>query len=468
MNLHQFLLALRGRLWVFLSLLLATVGAAVLVTLLMPKTYEATVSLLLDNRDEQSLSGTMPSVRERIGFMQTQMDIIQSPRVARRVVDDLRLAEGPAVQQAFAKAKQNGSVEDWVASGLLAGLKVNNSQSSVVQLIYADRDPRFAATVANAFAKAYMETTLSLRVDPTRQAATWFDEQLKGLRSDLENAQNKLAAFQKEKGIVATDERLDVEQARLTELSTQALQAQNLTFEAQSRSGLANKSTSPQELPEVLGNPLVQALKTELLRAESKLQELSTRLGPNHPQYQQQASEIAALRSRLNGEVSRVVAGVRNLTAQNQARSAALQAALDAQRKRVLETRDARNQAFILARDVDTAQKAYEAAQARQLVNKVDAGARQTNVTVLNPAVEPSAPTKPKKALNILLGLAVGLMLGVAAVFLLELLDRRVRSVEDLEEGLDAPLLGTLQPWHPSRLLGAGTNGPRALPSPAV
>ena len=466
MNLHQFLLALRGRLWVFLSLLVATVGAAVVVTLLMPKTYEATVSLLLDNRDEQSLAGTIPSGRERIGFMQTQMDILTSPRVARKVVEDLKLAEGPAVQAAFAKSKQAGTVEDWVASGLLAGLKVNNTQSSVVSLTYQDRDPRFAAKIANAFAKAYMDITLALRVDPTRQAATWFDEQLKVLRKDFENAQNKLAAFQKEKGIVATDERVDVEQARLTELSTQALQAQNLTYEAQSRSGMANRNTSPDTLPEVLGNPLVQALKTELLRAEAKLQELSTRLGPNHPQYQQQASEIAALRAKMNGEISRVVAGVRNLTVQNQARSASLQKALEEQRQRVIEMRDARNQAFVLTRDVETAQKAYEAALARQLVNKVDGGARQTNVTVLNPAVEPSSPTRPRKGLNIMLGLAVGLMLGFAAVFLLELLDRRVRSTEDLEMGLDAPLLGTLQPWHPSRLLGSGNTGTRALPSP--
>jgi len=468
MNLHQFLLALRGRLWVFLSLLGATVAAAVVVTMLMPKTYEASAAILLDNRDEQSLSGTVPSARERIGFMQTQMDIIQSQRVARRVVEDLKLAEGPAMEEAFARSKQKGTKEDWVAAGLLAGLKVNSSQSSVVQLNYSDRDPRFAAQVANAFAKAYMETNLALRVDPTKQAASWFDEQLKVLRHDLETAQNKLAAFQKEKGIVATDERVDVEQARLTELSSQALQAQNLTYEAQSRSGLANKNASPDNLPEVLGNPLVQALKTELLRAEAKLQELSMRLGPNHPQYQQQASEIAALRSKMDGEVSRVVAGVRNLTAQNQARSASLQAALDAQRKRVIEMRDARNQAFILQRDVDTAQKAYEAALARNIVNKVESGARATNVTVLNPAVEPSSPVKPRKAVNIMLGVVVGLMLGLAAVFLLELLDRRVRSVDDLEEGLDAPLLGTLQPWHPSRLLGAGTNGPRALPSPAA
>ena len=92
MNIHQFLLALKGRLWVFLSLLAATVVAAVAVTLAMPKSYDASVALLVDNRDEQSLTGALPSARERTGFIQTQIDIIQSPRVARRVVENLKLA----------------------------------------------------------------------------------------------------------------------------------------------------------------------------------------------------------------------------------------------------------------------------------------------------------------------------------------------------------------------------------------
>jgi chain length determinant protein EpsF len=400
--------------------------------------------------------------------MQTQMDIMQSQRVARRVVEDHKLAEGEGVKAAIRAANGKGSVEDWVASGLLPNLKVYSTQSSVVQLTYKDSDPKFATDVANAFAKAYMEITLALRVDPTKQAATWFDEQLKVLRSDLEKVQDRLAKFQKEKGIIATDERVDVEQARLAELSTQALQAQNMTFEAQSRSSLANGNRSPDALPEVIGNPLIQALKTDLLRAVAKLQELSTRLGPAHPQYQQQASEIAALRSKMNAETSRVVAGVQNVTAQNRARQASLQAALEPQRKRVLEMRDARNEAFILTRDVETAQKAYEAALGRHLVNKVEAGARQTNVSILNPAVEPSWPSKPKRLLNIALGIVMGLVLGLAAVFLLELLDRRVRSGDDLETGLDAPLLGTLQPWHPSRLLGTSQGIHKALPSPAA
>jgi len=467
MTIPQFLLALRGRLWIFLSLLGATVVAAVVVTALMPKTYEATVSLLLDNRDEQSLSGTLPAMRERLGYMQTQMDILQSPRVARRVVENLKLADSPQVRQAFAQSKNPGSIEDWIGGGLLSKVKVSSSQSSVVSLTYASDDPQFAALVANGFANAYMDTTLNLRVEPTKQAAAWFDDQLKLLRADFEKAQDRLAKFQKAKGILATDERLDVENARLAELSTQALQAQNATFEAQSRSGLATGGkSSAANLPEVLGNPLIQALKTDLLRAESKLQELSTRLGPAHPQYIQQNEEVTALRSRMNSEIARVVEGVKNLTAQNRAREGSLTAALAAQRQRVIEMRDAKNEAFVLARDVETAQKAYEAALARQTVNKVESGARATNISILNPAAEPAGPSKPKKMLNVLLGFVVGTILGLAAVFLLELIDRRVRSIDDLEANLEVPVLGTVREWRPSRLLGGPSNGTPALPSP--
>jgi chain length determinant protein EpsF len=466
-NLHQFLLALRGRFWVFATLAATTAVVALLVTLIMPKQYESTVSLLLDNRDEQSLSGTMTSGRDRTGFMQTQMDIIMSNRVAAQVARDLKLTDSPQVKEAFAKTGGRGSVDEWVASGLLQNLKVTSSQSSVIQLTYKAADPDFAAKAANAFANAYMATTLALRVAPTKQATGWFDEQLKTLRSDLEAAQEKLAAFQKEKGIVATDDRVDVEQARLTELSNQLLRANDMLYEAQSRSGLASGNGRREELPEVLGNPTVQAIKTQLVTAEAVLAEMATRMGPNHPQYIQQASTVGSLRGRMNAEINRVVAGVQNLTTQNRSRAQQLEAAVEAQRQRVMDLRDAKNAAFILQRDVETAQKAYEAAQQRLTVNKVESGARFANVTILNEASPPARPARPRVLVNLALGVLLGLVLGFGAVFLMELLDRRVRSSEDLDTNLDAPVIGHLQTWNPSRLLGGNGGSHRALPSPA-
>jgi chain length determinant protein EpsF len=468
MNFHQFLLALKGRFWVFLSLLAATVLAAIVVTILMPKTYDATVSVLVDNRDEQMMNQQQMPARAQLGYMQTQVDIIQSQRVARQVVKDLHLADNDAVRADWQKAGAKGTPEDWVATGLLSKLKVEVSQSSVIGVSYSASNSKFAADVANAFAKAYVDTTLQLRTQPAQQASSWFDEQLKGMRADLETAQAKLAAFQREKGILIVDERMDIETGRLAELSSQALQATSTSYDNASRYGQATKRASD-TLPEVIANPLVTALKTELLRAESKLQELSTRVGPNHPQYIQQRSEVEALRSRVTSESGKVAQGLATATAQARAREGALKADLERQRRKVADLRDARAESLILQRDVDTAQKAYDAALARYHVNKVDGAARSTNVTILNPAIEPTFPSKPRVSLNIALGLFVGTLLGLAAIFLLEILDRRVRSDPDLDGvmlGMDVPLLGTLHTWHPSRMLG-GDDAPRALPSPA-
>ena len=463
MTLQQFLLALRGRLRLFFAIVGATFLGVAVVTFFMPRTYDGIVSILADIKDEQMLTSPQQSPRMQLGYMQTQIDILQSQRVAKKVVEDLKLDQNPAVQAAYEKRGGKGDVKDWIAGGLLADLKVDSSQSSVIVAKYSSDDPKFAADVANAFAKAYVATVLNLRTEPTKEAAAWFDEQLKALRDQFQQAQAKLADYEKENGIIATDERLDVEVMRLNELSAQSLRAADLNYEAGARSGIARGAG--ESAPDVLANPLVQGLKGDLLRAEAKLSELSTRLGPNHPQYQQQQAEVQALRERITSESSRVIGGARATAGQSASRRAALDRDMAEQRKKVETLRQARHRSQVLVRDVDTAQKAYEAALQRFLVNKVESGAKQTNVAILNPAVEPMMPAKPKVALNLVLGLFVGLLLGGAAVFFLEILDRRVRSNTDLEVGADVPLLGTLQPWEPSRLL-TGANAPRALPNP--
>jgi chain length determinant protein EpsF len=464
MTLQQFLLALRGRLGLFLAILGATFLGVAVVTFFMPRTYEGVVSILADNKDEQMLTSPTQSPRMQLGYMQTQIDILQSQRVARKVVEDLKLDQNPNVQAAYQKRGGRGDVKDWIAGGLLADLKVDSSQSSVIVAKYSSDDPKFAADVANAFAKAYVDTVLKLRTEPTKEAAAWFDDQLKSLRDQFQQAQAKLADYEKENGIIATDERLDVEVMRLNELSAQSLRAADLSYDAGARSGIAGRGAAD-SAPDVLANPLVQGLKGDLLRAESKLSELSTRLGPNHPQYQQQQAEVQALRERIAAESNRVIGGARATAGQSASRRASLDRDMAEQRKKVEALRQARHRSQVLIRDVDTAQKAYEAALQRFLVNKIESGAKSTNVAILNAATEPMMPAKPKVPLNLALGLFVGLMLASAAVFFLEILDRRVRSNADLEVGADVPLLGTLQPWEPSRLL-TGPNAPRALPNP--
>jgi chain length determinant protein EpsF len=476
MTIGQLLLSLRARPWIFAIIVALTVLSTTIVTLLLPKTYVATASLLVDNRDEQqsmsSGNGNYVPPRMQTGYLQTQMDLITSHRVARKVVRDLDLTRDRAAREAFiAETDGAGSFEDWLAKSLLKKLKVDSSQSSVMQIIYKARDAHSAALIANEFAKAYIATALELRVEPSRQTAAWFDEQVKGLRARLEEAQAKLTKFQREKGIIATDERLDVENARLAELSTQLVQVQNLTYAAGTKERMARSlgdiGVRREEVPEVLASTFIQALKTDLLRGEAKMQELSTQLGVNHPQYQRQQSENRSLRQRIDAETRKIVDGLANAARQTRQHEAELKSALTAQRARVLEVKQHRSEAGVLIRDVETAQKAYDNAMQRLMVSKVESGATRTNLSVLDPAVEPNRPAQPRVALNIALSVVVGTLLAMGVVFLMERANRRVRALEDLETGFDVPLIAQLNPWQPApRLLERARTRGWALPAP--
>ena len=472
MNLNLFLSALRARLGMFALALAATILAATVASLLWPKSYKATASVLVDaNKDEQSLSNVLLPPRERISYMQTQMDIITSERVARKVVQDLKLAESPSSRTAFEEeAGGKGSIEDWLAETLLKRLKLETTQSSVIQINFSSVDPRFSALVANAFAKAYIDTMLELRVEPTRQAAEWYDEQLKTLRANLEDAQAKLTNYLQREGIVSVDERYDVDTTRLGALSEQVVKAQEQTFQWNAREQQAReflkRGGSLDRLPDVLDNPFIQRLKTDLHQGEAKLRELATQYGSNYPQYQRQLSENRSLREKLDAEMKKVAEGIASSARQSRQREADLTKAMSAQRTRLLELKDTRNEFTVLRRNVESAERAYDTAMQRHVVSEVESRASQTNVTVLNPAAVPGKPSLPKIPLNIALSVVVGTMLGIGMVVLMEMLDRRVRSRSDLN--LDVPLLVVLNAWQPAanRLLGPPSGAARALPNP--
>jgi protein tyrosine kinase modulator len=474
MNLYQFLAALRARFGVFAFLLFVTVLAAAAVSFLLPKTYTATVSLLVDAKEEQSLSNVLrPLVgpQERISYMQTQLDIIKSEKVARKVVQDLKLTQSPMAQKLVEDAAEHGrSVEDTLVENLLEHLDVGTTQSSVIQASFSARDPAYSADVANGIGKAYIETMLELRVEPTQKAAAWFDEQLKSLRANLEDAQAKLTEYYQRRGIVSADENVDVENTRLAILSGQVGRAQEQTSEWKSREQQARafmeRGGSPERMPEILDNPFIQRLKEDLLHGEAKLQELSAHYGPNYPQYQRQVSENRSLREKLDVEMKKIVAGIESSARQSRQREADSRNAMAAQRARVLALKENRNELTVLRRNVESAERAYDTAMQRSVVSQVESRANQTNVAVLNPAAVPRKHSQPKITLNIALSMVVGTILGIVMVMLLEVLDRRVRSRSDLN--LDVPLLAVLNEHQPTglRLLGwSGSNRP-ALPNP--
>jgi chain length determinant protein EpsF len=447
-NPQDILLIVWAHRYVIVAMVGITVLSAVGVSLLLPSQYDATASVVVTFRDPQT---QMLPVQLSPSYMATQLDIVQSRNVALQVVDKLKLTESPSARELWQDSTDGrGSIRDWLADRLLKKLTLTPSRDSrVLDLTYSGSDPRIAAAVANAFANAYIDTTVQLAVEPARRDAAWLNDQLKPLRQRLEAAQAKLSAFQREKGIFSNDERLDVETARLNELSSQLVQAQGLMHEAQSRQTelehLTAKGGSAESLKEFSSDSYIQNIKSELAQREAQLAQLRGQFGVNHPQRQRAYAEVVNLRAQLASATRRLARSVASEADIARARVEALNKEVAAQRAKVLQLKEARDQMPPLEREVVSAQAAYDTAAARFNESQLRSREPDANVAMLSPAVEPTKRSSPRMLLNLLVATFLGGGLGVGAALLLELLAPRARTAQMLQSRLGLPMLGVLE-----------------------
>jgi chain length determinant protein EpsF len=440
-NLLQILLILRLRWWLVLLLFTLTVGAAAVYVMNVPKQYSSTTSLLLDIKTDPLLATLAPTLATP-GFMATQTEIIKSDRVGMRVVKMLGLAQNPTVVAQWREATDGRvPLETYYGDIMLRGLVVEPSQgSSILNLTYSANDPKFAAAVANTFARAYIDLSVELRLGPTREYASFFDDRQKQLRVDLEAAQAKLSAFQQTKGIVASAERLDLEITRLSSLETALAGALAESADTSSRS----RNTGTETSVDVQQSGVVQGLKSELARAETRMIEVSTNYGSNHPVRVQLEAQIAELKQQLSSEMRRVsgaTASVNRITGQ---KIGELRSMIEAQKRVVLSLRSQRDEAAVLQREVDTAQRAFEAVSTRRSQLANESQAEQAAARILSPATEPLTHSKPNIPKAFVIAIALGLMLGVGAALAWEMLDRRIRSESDMGVVEGVPVLGVM------------------------
>jgi polysaccharide biosynthesis transport protein len=433
---HQFLLVLRVRYKLALLVLICTMAAVLVIGFFLPKKYTATASLVVDVRNRDPVAAMfMPSGTA------TQVEIIKSDRVAQRVVKLLMLDESQAMRQQWQEATSGENpFEGWLIAHLERNLSVK-PQGDIINISYTAADPGLAATGANAFAQAYMDAVVEMKIEPAKQYAKWFGDQAKVLRENVEQAQARLSRYQQSKGIVERQEQLDYETAKLRDLSSQLTVVQAQTNDSRSR-----HKSGADTLPEVMGNPLITGLKSDIARREATLEETALNLGRNHPQYQRLVSELASLKKKLETEVLNITRSYSTASTVGQSNESVLMAAIEAQKRKLLALKSQRNELDVLQRDVDAATRAYDAVANRFNQTSLESqSTTQTNVSVLNPAVEPLTPSSPKPwRVMLLMSIALGILTSAGVTFMLEKLDPRIRSADDLAEMLQLPVLGII------------------------
>lgn len=442
MSFQQFLQIIFARKKVFVSVLMVCVITTSIMSIILPKQYTAEAAIEIDTVKVDPITNIPMSGQLIPGYLATQVDIITSHNTARKVVEMTGLNQLPDAQIKFQDAsKGKGNIVDWLADSIVKDLDVKPSrESSVIALQYTSSDPAFASVMANTFVEAYKKVIIEMRSNLAQQNNVFFQQQLQTLQVKLEKAQKVLSDYQQKQGIVASDERIDVENQRLNDLSTQLVSTQGLLIDAQSR--LKKEGSIA---PDVLNNPLIQQLKSQLAMQESKFKQIAAKEGPNHPAYQQTLAELNSARAQLNSQISQYSNSLTSAAENLEQRLANLQKALDMQKMRVLELKSQRSRLDLLQRDVDNAQQVYQIAMQKLSESSLESRSDLTNVSVLKAAPEPINASKPRVFINIILALILGSIFGVTLALFAELRDRRIRSASDVEQLLGVSVLANIK-----------------------
>lgn len=434
----DYLMALRSR-WQLIGLVTLTVLAAVVVwTWTSPRQYNASATLLFDTSQANPV-GTK-GASEGKSAIGTQADIIRSTYVAQRVVRNLKLEQEPELVQSYRQSGRTSlPFEEWLGRRLATPLQILPTRNTnVLAVSYASTDPTQAARLATAFAEAYVQTQLQLRIDPARVYSQWFESQISDARRRMEGAQARLTRFQQARGLIGAG-RFDIEQAQLSALSQQLTTAQADAAQARARAGSnVGQSSNAQQ------SAVVQGLDGQIATKSAELQQLRQTLGSRHPLVVTAQAEIAELNVRRGQAVGTAIAAVQTDSAAANARLNALEGLVAAQRERVLRLSGAQDQMSVLQRDVDSARAAYDAVTNRLNEVRLQSEIPITNVSLLDRAVAPTLPSSPNVSMRLLLALIGGLLLGIGLAFALEWFYPRVRSTGGLESYTGVPVLADL------------------------
>lgn len=442
MSIQQFFLILRARLAIVLSAFIVTVLLVGFVSFTTPKQYVATATLMMDVKSPDPVTGQMLQGVVASSYVNTQIDIIKSKATAAKVIQILRMAEDPKMLQDWQLATE-GKVDfnEWLSGSLTQGLGVITSrENNIIKINYTNTDPESAKVLANAFAQAYLDVILDLKVMPARQYTSFFEAQMLDARTKLETAQKVLSQFLNENRITAVDNRLDFEVEKLNDLSRQLTQLQSLVTQGQSKRQSGRSETTV----EILQNPVVNELKVQIARLEGKLIESNSTLGTNHPQTRALSSEVAALKTKLSQEKSNIISSIDTSYDVNTRQEAQLKVMLEEQKEVVLNLNQQHDRINLLKSDIDFAQKVYDVVSQRALQTNLQSQASSTDISILNSASAPSSAAKPNIMVNLFLAAFLGTILGVGLAIMTELARRRIRSAEDISQNLNIPVLGTI------------------------
>ncbi len=452
-HLWDYVHVLLRRRQVVLAVFAAVVALATLRTLLTRPVYEATAQLLIEKQNPQVLN-FQGVTEERAGsgiddYYQTQYKLLQSRSLARRVDPEYGGPREPdQVEAILAQAPGQSADMERAIDGLLARTTVRPVRNSrLVNVSVASGRPELAALAAaatNALAQLYIQQSLDLRFETSSEAGEWLGGQIEEQRKKAEEADRRLQALKRQEGLVNIEERRTLLDQRLKELGTAVNERRTERLQKEALWRQMAGAPNPEELPEVMRSGVVQSLRIELANLERQQAQLLERYLDQHPEVVKVKNQIQDTRVKIRAEAQRVVRAAENDYKAAAAQEASVSAALESTKQEALQLASRAVTYDSQKREVDAALGVLDGLMARAKQTDVASELKSTNIRVVDPAVVPGGPVRPRKLRDIALGLLLGAFLSVGLAFFLEYLDNTLKTPDDVRNHLGAPLLGVV------------------------
>ncbi len=449
------------------------VGLAVVVTLLaalvafqMTPVYRSTALILIENAKSKALTlSDLYDIQGSAGqeSFNSQVQILKSRPIAEMVIKKLDLAKNPVFNPAnesswFANVAEGSPAEIEERNTQNALVRFSNAltiepilKSQIVRISFDSSDKQLAAQVANAIGEAYIENDLEARSLMTQRANIWLTQRMEGLRQKLVESEKALQHYREQENIIdskgvalsGTGKQLEEISTHLITMRQRLAEAEAVYLQVKGQRGQPIENL--QSLPAVLKSSSVQQMKEIESAAARKLNELQSRYTSSHPKVIAAESELKSASAAVVREVDAVINGITKEYDLAKSNVVATTRALDQIKDDIQNLTRKEFQLSVLQREAESNKQLYDLFVNRAKETDVASNLQSTAGRIVDPAVVSATPLKPKKTMIVGIAFVLGLLAGVALVFLLDYLDNTMHSVADVERRLGADVLGTVQ-----------------------
>src|SRR5882762_4924214 len=463
-----------GREWRLIALVtgLAIVLGAVYIAI-SPFKYTAQADMIIDTKRVTWTQTEMASENRTVedASVESEIETTKSEKVAEAVIRRLRLTQDPEFvgagaglkRRIFSLLRLSGEPEpssDELMQRVLGTVKANLrvtrlGRSYIEQIAYTSLDRDKAATIANAFADAYIEDQLQAKFEATRRASAWLEQRIGELRQQASNAYKEVQDFKSENSIIIGVDGKLASEVELDQLGIALAKARADTSQARAkldrisrvleqRSDKESYNIPDPVVTDALSNPVITKLRQQFLDDQNKESEWSARYGSDHTAARNLRAEMAALQRAIWDEISRIAESYKSelQIAKSQEES------IDKRMIEVFQKSGSTRQSQVRLRELETGANTYRGIYETFLSRLTQSIQQQsfpaTEARVVTEASPPRSPSSPKIGLTLALAALSGLALGIMAAFGREQMNRQIHTRAQLEKLLGTSCLAVL------------------------